>query len=51
MRRQVLAGGAALALAACATPSQRPVAVESPVPAAAQASAQQAAQAPASPRY
>jgi curli biogenesis system outer membrane secretion channel CsgG len=51
MRREVLAGGAALALAACATPSQRPVAAESPVPAAAQVAAQQAAQAPAAPRY
>ncbi len=51
MRRQVLAGGAALAIAACATPSQRPVVNESPVPAATQAAAQQAAQAPAAPRY
>ena len=51
MRRQVLAGGAALALAACATPSQRPVATESPVPGATQVAAQQAAQAPAAPRY
>jgi curli biogenesis system outer membrane secretion channel CsgG len=51
MRRQVLAGGAALALAACATPSQRPVATESPVPAAAQTAAQEAAKAPAAPRY
>jgi curli biogenesis system outer membrane secretion channel CsgG len=51
MRRQVLAGGAALALAACATPSQRPVATESPVPAATQVAAQQAAQTAAAPRY
>ncbi len=51
MRRQVLAGGAALAIAACAPPSQRPVVNESPVPAATQAAAQQAAQAPAAPRY
>ncbi len=51
MRREVLAGGAALVLAACATPSQRPVVAESPVPAATQVAAQQAAQAPAAPRY
>lgn len=52
MRVQVLAGGAALALVACATPSQRPVVTESPVPAAQQVAAQQAAtQSPAAPRY
>ncbi len=51
MRVRILAGGAALALAACATPSQRPVVAESPVPAAQQVAAQQAAQAPAAPRY
>ncbi len=47
MRRRILAGGAALALAACATPSQRPQVVESPVPGATQVAAQQAAQVPA----
>ena len=51
MRLQVLAGGTALALVACATPSQRPVVAESPVPAATQVAAQQAAQTPAAPRY
>jgi curli biogenesis system outer membrane secretion channel CsgG len=51
MRRQVLAGGAALALAACATPSQRPVVNESPVPAATQVAAQQAAAQATAPRY
>ncbi|HET8540440.1 MAG TPA: CsgG/HfaB family protein [Anaeromyxobacter sp.] len=51
MRSRVLAGGAAVALAACATPSQRPAVVESPVPAAAQVAAQQAAQTPTAPRY
>src|SRR5512138_2897887 len=52
MRVQVLAGGTALALVACATPSQRPVVAESPVPAAQQVAAQQAAtQSPAAPRY
>ncbi len=51
MRVRILAGGAALALAACATPSQRPVVAESPVPAAQQVAAQPAAQAPAAPRY
>lgn len=51
MRLKVLAGGAALTIAACATPSQRPTMVESPVPAAAQVTAQQAALAPAAPRY
>ncbi len=51
MRTQVLAGGAALALAACATTSQRPVVQESPVPAATQAAAQQAATAATAPRY
>jgi curli biogenesis system outer membrane secretion channel CsgG len=51
MRIPIVAAGGVLLLSACATPSQRPVAVESPVPQAAQVAAQQAAQAPASPRY
>lgn len=51
MRRQVLAGGMTLALVACATPSQRPAMVESPVPAAVQAQAQQAAALPGAARY
>jgi len=51
MRIPIVAAGGALLLSACATPSQRPVAVESPVPQAAQVTAQQAAQAPAAPRY
>jgi curli biogenesis system outer membrane secretion channel CsgG len=50
MKRAILAGGALLAIA-CATPAQRPVTVESPVPQAAQVAAQQAALAPAAPRY
>jgi curli biogenesis system outer membrane secretion channel CsgG len=50
MKRAILASGAAL-LAACATPAQRPVTVESPVPQATQLTAQQAALAPAAPRY
>lgn len=50
MKRAILAGVAALATA-CATPAQRPVSVESPVPQAAQLAAQQAASAPAAPRY
>jgi curli biogenesis system outer membrane secretion channel CsgG len=50
MERSFVAAAAAL-LAACVTPQQRPVPVESPVPQAAQASAQQAAQAPQAPRY
>ncbi len=48
--RLIACGGAAL-IAACATPQQRPVMVESPVPQAVQVQAQQAAQAPAAPRY
>jgi curli biogenesis system outer membrane secretion channel CsgG len=51
MKRPILSGGLALLVAACATPEQRPVAVESPVPQAAQVAAQQAAQAPAAARY
>jgi curli biogenesis system outer membrane secretion channel CsgG len=51
MRIPIVAAGGVLLLSACATPSQRPVAVESPVPQAAQVAAQQAAQAPAAPRY
>jgi curli biogenesis system outer membrane secretion channel CsgG len=50
MKRAILASGAALATA-CATPAQRPVTVESPVPQAAQVAAQQAALAPAAARY
>jgi curli biogenesis system outer membrane secretion channel CsgG len=46
-----LAAAAALALAACVTPQQRPVMVESPVPQPTQAAAQQAALAPQAPRY
>jgi curli biogenesis system outer membrane secretion channel CsgG len=51
MKSLTLAGGLALLAAACATPEQRPVAAESPVPQATQVAAQQAAQAPAAPRY
>jgi curli biogenesis system outer membrane secretion channel CsgG len=50
MKKTLIAGGAAL-LAACVTPQERPVPVESPVPQAAQVTAQRAAQAPAAPRY
>ena len=51
MRRSSMAGGFALLLGACATPSPRPAMVESPVPRAAQVAAQEARQAPAAPRY
>jgi curli biogenesis system outer membrane secretion channel CsgG len=51
MRIQITAGGLLLVLSACATPSQRPEAVESPAPQSTQVAAQQARQAPASPRY
>ncbi len=51
MRTRALATGTLLALGACATPSQRPSMVESPVPRDAQVAAQQAALAPAAPRY
>jgi curli biogenesis system outer membrane secretion channel CsgG len=51
MRNSIVAGGVAVLLAACATPSQRPEAVESPVPQSTQVAAQQARQAPAAPRY
>ena len=51
MRSFVLAGGSVLLLAACATPSQRPVVAESPVPKAAQVAAQEAMKTPAAPRY
>jgi len=51
MRTTIGAGGIALLLTACATPSQRPTMVESPVPQSAQVAAQQARQAPAAPRY
>jgi curli biogenesis system outer membrane secretion channel CsgG len=50
MKRTILAAGALLA-GACATPAQRPVAFESPVPQATQLAAQQAAQAPSAARY
>ncbi len=50
MRNGLRAGGALLLLAACATPSQRPNVVESPVPKAAQEVAQEARLAPAAPR-
>ena len=51
MRSWVVAGGSVLLLAACATPSQRPVVTESPVPKATQVAAQEAMKTPASPRY
>ncbi len=51
MRSSIFAAGAFLLLAACVTPSQRPAAVEAPVPKNAQVAAQQAAQAPGAPRY
>jgi len=51
MRNQIVAAAGALLLSACATPSQRPEAVESPVPQSTQVAAQQARQAPAAPRY
>jgi curli biogenesis system outer membrane secretion channel CsgG len=51
MRRAIVSGGAALLVTACATPAQRPVTVESPVPQAAQVAAQQAALAPAAAHY
>ena len=50
MRNTLRAGGALLLLSACATPSQRPAVVESPVPKAAQLAAQEARQAPAAAR-
>lgn len=50
MRNVLRAGGTLLLLAACATPSQRPNVVESPVPKAAQEVAQEARLAPAAPR-
>src|SRR6266498_3487872 len=43
--------GLALLLAGCATPAQRPLTAESPVPQATQLLAQQAAQAAGAPRY
>lgn len=46
-----LGAGALLVLSACATPSQRPSVVESPVSAQAQVAAQEARQVPAAPRY
>ncbi len=51
MRNVILAGSLVVLLAACATPSLRPEAVESPVPQSAQVAAQQARQVPAAPRY
>jgi curli biogenesis system outer membrane secretion channel CsgG len=51
MRTTIAAGAACLFLSACATPSQRPTMVESPVPQPTQVAAQQARQAPAAPRY
>jgi curli biogenesis system outer membrane secretion channel CsgG len=51
MRNTIVAGGVVLLFSACATPSQRPTMVESPVPQSAQVAAQQARQAPAAPRY
>jgi curli biogenesis system outer membrane secretion channel CsgG len=51
MRIPSLAAGALLALSACATPSQRPAAVESPVPRDVQVAAQDALQTPTTPRY
>jgi curli biogenesis system outer membrane secretion channel CsgG len=51
MQTRLLLTPLAIALASCATPQQRPVMVESPVPQAAQAAAQQAIQSPAAPRY
>lgn len=51
MRIRVHAGTALVLLAACATPSQRPEVVESPVPRDAQLEAQHRAAAPAAPRY
>lgn len=51
MKTRILLTGVALLSAACATPSQRPVMVESPVPQATQAAAQTAAQTPMAARY
>jgi len=51
MRNRLRAGGALLLLSACATPSQRPAVVESPVPKDAQVVAQEARLAPASVRH
>lgn len=51
MRTTFLAGACALLLAACATPSQRPVVTESPVARSAQIAAQEAQRAPAAARY
>lgn len=51
MRNGWLAAVAAVSLAACVTPQQRPVTVEAPVSKAEQIRAQAAAQAPAAPRY
>src|SRR5574340_1787414 len=51
MRNGWLAAVAAVSLAACVTPQQRPVTVGAPVSKAEQIQAQAAAQAPAAPRY
>jgi curli biogenesis system outer membrane secretion channel CsgG len=51
MRNMIVAGVVAILFTACATPSQRPTMVESPVPQPAQVAAQQASRAPAAPRY
>jgi curli biogenesis system outer membrane secretion channel CsgG len=51
MRNPFLAGGTLLLLAACATPSRRPVVSESPVSQAAQVAAQGALQTPATVRF
>jgi curli biogenesis system outer membrane secretion channel CsgG len=51
MRNVMLGGALLLGLAACATPTQRPVASESPVSKAEQLRAQEAKLGPAAPRY
>jgi curli biogenesis system outer membrane secretion channel CsgG len=51
MRNTIVAGGVAILFTACATPSQRPTMVESPVPQPAQVAAQQASRTPSAPRY
>jgi len=51
MKNAVILLGVSLLLSACATVSEKPVALESPVPQAQQAKAQQEAQAPQTKRY
>jgi len=51
MKNAVILLGVSLLLSACATVSEKPVALESPVPQAQQAKAQQEAQAPRTKRY